>query len=186
MVAICSSDTSVDTQRTTRRYIPVYGTLHRKCLTAQKYRRTEHRGIEVNIKFRTQDSNLGQGIGHPIKKKLRGFGPLANYADQATAACWRSCANFCGEVVAWSVQWIPPVVTLGFLDRSRYYFFQVAPQLSSRGWVDPVPDPLLLRKSGSAGNRTQNLWICSQKLWPLDQWYSTWGTRKHLRGYVEF
>jgi hypothetical protein len=27
----------------------------------------------------------------------------------------------------------PPVVSLGFLDRSRYYFLQVAPQLSSRG-----------------------------------------------------
>jgi hypothetical protein len=39
-----------------------------------------------------------------------------------------------------------------FLDRSRYFFFQVAPQLYSRGGVDPVPDPLLLRKSGSAGN----------------------------------
>jgi hypothetical protein len=25
-----------------------------------------------------------------------GFGPLANYADRATAACWRSNANFCG------------------------------------------------------------------------------------------
>jgi hypothetical protein len=37
---------------------------------------------------------------------------------------------------------------LGFLDRSRYFFFQVAPQLYSRGWVDPVPYPLLLRKSG--------------------------------------
>jgi hypothetical protein len=57
---------------------------------------------------------------------------------------------------------------LGFLDRSRYYFFQVAPQLYSRGWVDPLPDPLLLRKSGSAGNRTRDLWICSKKLWPLD------------------
>jgi hypothetical protein len=32
--------------------------------------------------------------------------------------------------------------------------------------VDPVPDPLLLRKSGSAGNRPRD--ICSQKLWPLD------------------
>ena len=38
----------------------------------------------------------------------------------------------------------------------------------SRGWVDPVPDPLLLRKSGSAGDRTRDLCICSQKLWPLD------------------
>jgi hypothetical protein len=34
--------------------------------------------------------------------------------------------------------------------------------------VDPVPDPLLLRKSGSAGNRTRDLWIYSQELWPLD------------------
>jgi hypothetical protein len=44
---------------------------------------------------------------------------------------------------------------LGFLDRSLYYFFQVAPQLYSRGSVDPVPDPLVLRKCGSAGNRTR-------------------------------
>jgi hypothetical protein len=43
---------------------------------------------------------------------------------------------------------------LDFLDRSRYYFFQVAPQLYSRGSVDPVADPVLLRKCGSAGNRT--------------------------------
>jgi hypothetical protein len=57
---------------------------------------------------------------------------------------------------------------LGLLDRSRYYFFQVAPQLNSWGWVDPVSDPLLLRKSGSARNRTRDLWICSQELWPLD------------------
>ena len=34
--------------------------------------------------------------------------------------------------------------------------------------MDPVPDPLLLRKSGSAGDRTQDLCICSQKLRPLD------------------
>jgi hypothetical protein len=43
----------------------------------------------------------------------------------------------------------------GFLDPSRYFSFQVAAQLYSRGWVDPTPDPLLLRKSGSAGNRTR-------------------------------
>jgi hypothetical protein len=42
-----------------------------------------------------------------------------------------------------------------FLDHSRYFFFQVPPQLYSRGWVDPVPDPLLIGKSGSAGNRTR-------------------------------
>jgi hypothetical protein len=42
-----------------------------------------------------------------------------------------------------------------FLDRSRCFFFQVAPHLHSRGLVDSVPDSLLLRKSGSAGNRTR-------------------------------
>jgi hypothetical protein len=74
-----------------------------------------------------------------------------------------------GEVsanVAWSAQWILTAVNLGFIDRSRYFSIQVAPQLSSRGWMDPVPDPLLLRKSGNAWNRTQDL--CSQELWPLD------------------
>jgi hypothetical protein len=34
--------------------------------------------------------------------------------------------------------------------------------------VDPVPDPLLLRQIGSTGNRTWDLWICSQEPWPLD------------------
>jgi hypothetical protein len=69
-------------------------------------------------------------------------------------------ANFCGL-------WVPR----GQRDESlRQYsrfsrqepplFYQVAPQLYSRGWVDPVPDPLLFssffpRKSGSAGNRTR-------------------------------
>jgi hypothetical protein len=58
---------------------------------------------------------------------------------------------------------------LDSLDQSHYFFFQVAPQLYSQGWVGPVPDPLLLRKSGSARNRTQDIWICSQELRPLAQ-----------------
>jgi hypothetical protein len=49
----------------------------------------------------------------------------------------------------------PYVLILGFLDRSRCYFFHEAPQLYSWGWVDSVTDPPLLRKSGSAGNRTR-------------------------------
>jgi hypothetical protein len=55
---------------------------------------------------------------------------------------------------------------LTFLDRSRYLFFQVAPQLYSRGWVDPVPDPLLLTKSGSAENRTQTSGSVARNAWP--------------------
>jgi hypothetical protein len=42
-----------------------------------------------------------------------------------------------------------------FLYRSSCYFFRVAYQLYSRGWVDPVPYPLLLRKSGSGENRSR-------------------------------
>jgi hypothetical protein len=43
----------------------------------------------------------------------------------------------------------------GFLNWRPYFFFQVAPQLYSRGWVDPVPYPLVFSKSGSVGNRTR-------------------------------
>jgi hypothetical protein len=68
-----------------------------------------------------------------IKTKLRAFGPRANYADRATAPCWRSCQLLRIDGVAWSEQRIPTVVNLDFLDRSRYFLFQVAPQLSSRG-----------------------------------------------------
>jgi hypothetical protein len=98
--------------------------------------------------------------------KLRGLSPRANYTDRVTAACRRSkCQLLRLAGVAWSAQRIPMAV---FSALSRYYFFQVAPQLYSRGWVDAVPDPLVLRISGSAGNRAQDLWICSQGLWPLD------------------
>jgi hypothetical protein len=34
--------------------------------------------------------------------------------------------------------------------------------------MDPVPDPLLLKKSCSAAIQTRDFWICSQELWPLD------------------
>jgi hypothetical protein len=64
--------------------------------------------------------------------------------------------------------WFTSGHTLYFRPRSRYFCIQVAPQLSSRGWVDPVPDAHFLRKSGRAWNRTRDLWICSQKLRPLD------------------
>jgi hypothetical protein len=37
------------------------------------------------------------------------------------------------EGVGWSAQRIPTVVNLDFLDWSPYFFFQVGPQLSSRG-----------------------------------------------------
>jgi hypothetical protein len=61
-------------------------------------------------------------------------------------------ANFSGRNdIVWSEQRIPTALNFGFLYRNRYFSIQVAPQLSSRSWVDPVPGPILLRKSGCAG-----------------------------------
>jgi hypothetical protein len=58
-----------------------------------------------------------------------------------------------------------PLISV-FQSRSRYFSIQIAPQSYWWGWLDPVPDPLLLRKCDSAGKRTRDLWICSQELWP--------------------
>jgi hypothetical protein len=58
-------------------------------------------------------------------------------------------------------------VYLSFLDRSRYFFLISSSFMLTR-LSGPVPDPLLLRKSGSAGNGTRDLCICSQELWTRD------------------
>jgi hypothetical protein len=90
--------------------------------------------------------------------KLHGLSPQANYTDRLndrrlSAKLVPTLADRGYRVVSATIP--PQSFNLRFLDRSRYYR-EIAPQLSSRGWVDPVPDPLLLRKkSGSAGNRTQ-------------------------------
>jgi hypothetical protein len=103
------------------------------------------------------------------EKKPCGLSLRANYADRGTAACSAKLVptfadRGCCVVSATNSH----SRILGFLNRIRYYFFQVA-ELYSRGWVDPVLDPLLIRKSGSTGNRTWDLWICSQELWSLDE-----------------
>jgi hypothetical protein len=81
---------------------------------------------------------------HSVIITLRGLSSRANYTDRATSACRRSWCQLlriqeCRVVSAAD----PRDRILGFLDRSRYFFLQVAPQLYSRGWVDPVPDPLV-------------------------------------------
>jgi hypothetical protein len=46
----------------------------------------------------------------------------------------------------------------GFSDQSRYYFFQVAPQLYSRGLVDPFPENLVEPgiEPGTSGSVARN------------------------------
>jgi hypothetical protein len=87
---------------------------------------------------------------------LRGLRPRANYKDRAPIV---------GEV---SVKFCRKRVPRGKRDRSlRPYSRFSKPEplhflpssssivLTKRGWGDPVPDPLLLRKPGSPGNRTR-------------------------------
>jgi hypothetical protein len=84
--------------------------------------------------------------------KLSGFQVASEPYQLTDPGCWWSSV----EGLVWPAQQIPLAVNLSFLDQNCYFYFEVTPQLSSWGWVDPVPELLLLRKSGSAGNRTRD------------------------------
>jgi hypothetical protein len=72
------------------------------------------------------------------ENKLLDLSPRANYTDRTTAACQRSYCQLLRIEGCCVVSAADPCnCNLGFPDRSRY----------------PVPDPLLLRISGGAGNR---------------------------------
>jgi hypothetical protein len=86
------------------------------------------------------------------------FSPQASYTDWATATVRQILVPTCGQCGG-----TPTAVNLSFLDWSHYFFFPVAPLLCSWVWVDPISDPLLLIKSGSAGNRPRDLWVCSHR-----------------------
>jgi hypothetical protein len=110
----------------------------------------------------------GQSNGDNITNKTKSLvlSPQTNCTEWATATCWQNLVpTFVDREVSCG-QWggSPTVVNLSFLDRSRYFSF-IYPH---KGWVDPVPNPLLLRKSGNAENRTRDIWVSSQELWPLD------------------
>jgi hypothetical protein len=126
--------------------------------------------LDLRVAVMSQSPSIEIKLRREIKLKteLRGLSSRANCTDQAPAAYrWSLCQRLRIEVVTWSA-WRVAAAVFGFLDRNRYFLFQVASQLYSWGWVDPVPDPLLLGKSSRAGNRTRELWSCSQELWSLD------------------
>jgi hypothetical protein len=64
-------------------------------------------------------------------------------------------------------------------QRNGYVFFQVAPQLYSRGWVDSIPDPLLI-KYASAGKRTRT--SGSPTLTTRPHWRSLLGDDNYIFG----
>jgi hypothetical protein len=96
--------------------------------------------------------------------------PQANYTDWATATCWRNLVptfvvrgvshGQCGRS--------PTVVNLSFLDQSHYFFFQVAPHLSSQGLSGPRSKPTATQKIWQPRGSNPDLWVCSQIFWPLD------------------
>jgi hypothetical protein len=65
---------------------------------------------------------------------------------------------------------------LYFLDWSRCFFFQVAPQLYSRDWVDLVPDPLVTKRQHATARRS-NVFnsVCSR------QWTRSKETARHYQ-----
>jgi hypothetical protein len=123
------------------------GIWYRDVFVTMKHWRT---AISVGDIFGCHGSYYGGGEQQQQQQRC-GLSPRANYMDRATANCSPAFADRGCHVVSVTV---PYGRILGFLDRSRYFFFQLAPQLCLRCWVDPFPDPLLLRKSGSARNRT--------------------------------
>ena len=46
----------------------------------------------------------------------------------------------------WLAKRYPSSLISVFLTGFRYFSYQAATQLASRGWVDPVPDPIILEK----------------------------------------
>jgi hypothetical protein len=68
----------------------------------------------------------------PTKSKLKSVALVrpANYTDRATAACRRSYCQILADIGCRVVSTTDPHGhNLGFLDRSRYFSIQVAPQL---------------------------------------------------------
>jgi hypothetical protein len=114
------------------------------------------------------------------KKELHGLSPRVKYTDRATA-CRRSwCQLLWIWGIAWSAQRIPYGYIIWFLDRSRYYFFQVAPQLYSRGWANPDRVPVTYWKAGWAGALVAwTLWKRESKPGPAGTSFFTHSISEH-------
>jgi hypothetical protein len=85
-----------------------------------------------------------------INQKIK----LHGLSDRRLSAKWLPTFNFCGCKVPRNQRDGSLRPYSRFSRQEPLLFYQVAPQLYSRNWVDPVPDPLLFF-SGSAGNRTR-------------------------------
>jgi hypothetical protein len=74
-----------------------------------------------------EQTRYSGGYRMKTKTKLRGLSPRENYTDRATAACRRNLVpNFADKGCHVISVTDPYGRILCFLDRSRYFFFQVA------------------------------------------------------------
>jgi hypothetical protein len=151
--------------------------MHSPPSTQQSYTQTRwHAQPSINTTILYTDKVTCTALrkhNNPIHRKQNSnsvaFSPQMNYTNRAAAACHVKLVPTFADRRCYVVSPLDSYSrSLTFLDQNRYSSFQATPQLYSRGWMDPVPDPLLFRKSGSARNQTRDLWICSQELWPLD------------------
>jgi hypothetical protein len=114
----------------------------------------EASAFPIRLHGATLPCSYGTGVwrrravaNEPKRTKLLGLSPRANYTDRATVACPRSECQ-----LLWVEGWrlTDPLRPYSRFSRSQPLLF--LPNSSSRGW-DPVSDPVLVRKPGSAGNR---------------------------------
>ena len=55
---------------------------------------------------------------------------------------WSGCCQMTLQGALWLAMRLSLNLNFSFLNRIRYFLYQVATQLSSRSWVDPVSDPI--------------------------------------------
>jgi hypothetical protein len=118
--------------------------------------------------LRNTTPNIHQNIPPYKQTNFKVFSPQVNYTDWMTAIGQQLLVPTFADrgVLHGQSTRLPTVVNLDFLDQSHYSFFQAAPHLPSQVLVEPIPDPLLLRKSGRVSDLTWDLWIRGQELWP--------------------
>ena len=63
-----------------------------------------------------------------------------------TKTDWKGCCQMTVQGALWLAKRLSLNFNFSFLNRISLPLIHVATQLSSRGWVDPVPDPILAEK----------------------------------------
>jgi hypothetical protein len=77
-------------------------------------------------------------------------------------------ANFCGWKVSCGQRKRSPRPYFRFSRPESLLFLSSSPSILLTRLSEPRSRPTTSQKICSAGNRTRDLWICSQELWPLD------------------